>query len=469
MTFTIKDYNTLKSSFNQTLDILERREKKTDAVRAKQIAFLNDVIALLDKNIKDTANEHTKLAFQPSKSTTKKISKASTLEKIETKLTAEAAVALQANLTLYGAMAFIVSTINEKLGFAQGSLLRDRLYKDDMGINADNVPTALQYKNMYQQLNKFLQVLFNENQASQGIKAQGGLTNTETRTLVHWMRESYKHELSFFIDALPSKISLSQEESIKNNIKEPAPTNESSTILFDIAPFSLSNLKLPDWVATKKQLTDVIHDELAEKNLHNINALSNNTRRNQLNLLKQIEDELDASSLSSDKKSAILLGTMYIVREQISKEYNKGLLICDTTSSIIHQKLSQALGLDREYSNKVDPLVNMAQTFIMHLSLEETTEETQRWRNTHALSSLPQDFLIDTLKLSQKILYTSRLHALEDAYAHYKTSMPTVKAHNTSVFTFWNSKTPGTPKESQEAPNTPTKDAEAALRAVSLA
>lgn len=442
MTFTLKDYNTLKSSFVQTLDILERRDKKIDSKRKKQIDFLNDVIANLDSGIQNVSRPLTKNASRKEQ------------EQRNLAINKEKA---DAALTLSAVMAFMVLSINEQLSFTQGSLLRDRLQNDDLGINTDNTPTPLQYKKMYQQLNKFLQLLFIEHQATNGIKTPGELANVEIRTLVHWMRASYHLELSFFIDSLPNKLSPSKIECTKNATEDRALAKESSTILFDIKPFTIGTLELPDWEGTKTLLQNVIHNELAAKNLHNINVLSNETRRNQLNFLKLVEAALNTSTLPSNKKSAILLGAMHIIREQISKEYNTGLLSCDATTSRIHQELSEALGLQHEYSNKVDPLVNMAQMFITHLSIEETAMQTQVFRNEHALDSLPSEFLIDLLKLSQTILYTSRLNALNEAYTHYKTSIPTVKANHSSAFSFWNSKTPSTPKVAAEAPTTPTK------------
>ncbi|PJD96008.1 MAG: hypothetical protein CK426_06095 [Legionella sp.] len=389
MTFNLKDYNELKNNYSQTISImLERDNKKSinelSSPRKEQLLFLQDVIKELDERLRTPATT----------GKTKHRGNNAEGQRILAILRYDMAQ------VLYGAMSLMVTLITNDLTIMHtGSLLRSRLLVD-MGITATQKPSELQYKNCYRYLNHFLSLLFNENDSSNGINRNHSLQNCDVKFLVKLMRESHEQERNYF----KSDLDLFTDNG--------EAWNDSMG-----AHFNRGNPSIPfEWNALKRELGQLKTEELARKNVAEFTLL-NPVRACQLQFLEQIMETLNSLSelrMPSSMKAAILAGAMHIVRGQISQEYGNGLLNFTDTSSLVHNRLNSLLN-HAVKPEQIELLVNAAQHFILFL-----TTEAQQIRGEHPLSKIDGFSLINTLKLSQDILYETRIEGLNIAYKRYK-------------------------------------------------
>lgn len=135
------------------------------------------------------------------------------------------------------------------------------------------------------------------------------------------------------------------------------------------------------WDEMKGALHQLILDELSDKNVAKISALSQ-ARSAQLKFLQTMAEQLDKipnQSLEPSEKMAILAGAMYIVRGQIAQEYGKDPLSNDKISAtVIHTGLSTILHANADCCEDKEVLIAAANKFIRHMVIERPEQSNKK-------------------------------------------------------------------------------------------
>jgi hypothetical protein len=413
----LKDYNELKKQFNATVQILLDRDNKTEISQLERkvpVTYLSNLIEKLDKRLSRSGQPPKKEALDAA---------ASVLYGAMSLVTAEIKASLDNRID----KRLSLNTIT--LGFINKprSALRDGL-NEAMGIIKTQIktqiPTNAQYYDIYKKLNHFTKYMFVDKDSRKGIKP--GFTAEYIEMMTAYMTQSYEQEARYhrkaitdFASVNPKKTKSTKPEAmdtatIRNNALKVAKTYKAEKGLLD---FSES---LPQWDVLTSQLATLIHDESTAKNVASPSYLPNSERGAQLLFLQAITNILTPTTEIEDaEKSAILSGAMYLVREQIGvSQYNKELLSCDDTTSLVHSRLSELLNASSNSVQYIESLVLAANHFIMHM-----TTESEGIRSHHMFSSISKCSIPDILEFAQGIIKTCRCQALDKAVSDFKESL----------------------------------------------
>ncbi|RUR10992.1 hypothetical protein [Legionella sp. km772] len=383
MTFELKGYNELKAHFAETVEIIKKKYS-TEAIKIESLEQLTEPRRSQLKFI-----EYTIESLDTRLDATKPINKPRVLE--------------EATRTLNGAMLLVSTQITENLGPIQrNSLLRDRLNLG-MGITAEHAPSHFDLTKCYEELNKFFKLVFVERNSRKGLKAEHDLQYIPLDTLVALMKRSYELE----------------ELSNKNALAEYAPGGKAAILAknfkTEAVPAAVT-ATFTDWDTIQEALQQLMTDELGDKNVAEINLLSKE-RAAQFNFLMTIVKNLNALSVESGRKIAILAGAMCIVREQIGqREYSKPALSHDDIpGSLVHTGLTRILKAKETSPENIEVLLRAANDYIMFM-----TTEPKKLKEKHIFSDIKDFSLVGILELIQSTITVCRKTALDREVAAYK-------------------------------------------------
>lgn len=390
MTFALKDFDTIKKHFNDTIKLLLIREKK-DSInelpkkRKEEVLFLKSILTELETRFRANPRD----------------------------------VNLYTEI-FYGAMLVISQDIVANLGHLEkreNSLLFSRL-KDGMGIIDPKTPDQHQSYRYYQSLNNFLKLLYKDEDSRNGLKSTHALDSVPLDKLVTLVATSYRLE-----EAAYNTIANSLKSIGKSDIH-----SNSHTVIKEIPATALS--QFTTWDALKASLDALILNELADKNVSKVTALST-ARSAQILSLQIVADTLIVTRLTAIKapeRIAILAGMMLLVREQIGLEYGKAPFSKDDISaSVVHTGLTGLLTAKDISSENAEALITAAHRFISHMAIEHTeprgvVTETLRIRNMFSgVIGLNLPTMLDTM---QKSVLTCRIEALNRCVIELEATMP---------------------------------------------
>lgn len=426
MTFDLKEFDVLKSHFNDTVKIILKREGKDKIEdlpnpRKEEVQFLRAVLNELEQKIDQQ---------KPRSLTTY-------------------------TQVFYGAMLLVCQDIENHLRVMEkkeNSLLFTRLM-DGMGITEENKPSPNQNIIFYRGLNRFLNFIYEDNDSRKGLKEK------------HFLQVLPLKKLSAL-----AKLSYEKEEAAENIALENLTTDGKTKVSADNFQVEKEvNASLVEhfksWDEMKAALHQLILDELSDKNVAKISALSQ-TRSAQLNFLQTMTAKLDNISnltLKPTEKMAILAGAMYIVRGQIAQGYSKDPLSNDKISStLIHTGLSDILHANAKSYEDKEVLIAAANKFIRYMTIERPDNKKvskEAIREKHLFSDIAGFHLSSVLSLIQNMIKTCRTEAVEACVTKRKEELEALKpkTESTSItgsitgyVGSWFKKAPNTSEESEE-------------------
>ncbi|HAT2009532.1 TPA: lpg0634 family Dot/Icm T4SS effector [Legionella pneumophila] len=396
MTFVLKEFDTLKSHFNDTVKIILQREKKDKIEdlpnpRKEELQFLTAVLNQLEAKIDEL----------------KPRSLASYVH------------------VFYGAMLLVCKDVENNLRVMEkkeNSLLFTRLM-DGMGISDENIPTSDQNIMFYRGLNKFLNFIYESNDSRKGLKKEHFLQVLSLKKIYSLAKLSYEQEEAAENNALTKLTADGKTKANANSFHVEKPIDSSIVEQFK------------SWDEMKGALHQLILDELSDKNVAKISALSQ-ARSAQLKFLQTMAEQLDKipnQSLEPSEKMAILAGAMYIVRGQIAQEYGKDPLSNDKISAtVIHTGLSTILHANADCCEDKEVLIAAANKFIRHMVIERPEQSNKKItkesiRENNMFSDIAGFQLISVLTLIQNMIRTCRTDAIEACVTKRKEELEALK------------------------------------------
>lgn len=418
MTFALKDFEHLKKHFNDCVAFVLKRdgkEKISDlpSRRRDELQFLTSVIAELETH----------------KITTESVN------------------------TLYGAMLVTNQDIVNRMKSGEStSKVLDRLNLG-MGITDSVKPSNDQYATFYKSLNRFLNLIYVENDSRQGFKKEHALQTVPAPKLVDFAKIGFQLE-----EAAQNHISTTLAVDGKSNTDgswyKPAKLVPESIV----APFT-------SFAALKEALHQLEISETADKNTADISLLDQN-RAIQLQFLKSLAISLSgpkASGIKENEKVAILAGAMYIVRGQIAQEYGEEPLshadIVATlfrNGSVVHTELTKVLNAKTTCVEDTEVLINAANQYIRHMTVEKV-DAKEAIRDKHLFSDIKGFSLVSILELAQNMIRSCRNMAIDFCLGELNKEIKAQEAllpkapstsYASSIYSWWK-KTPQQPAEDE--------------------
>ncbi|HHF7373140.1 Uncharacterised protein [Legionella bozemanae] len=381
MTFVLKDLSELRKHFDDTVQIILKREHKGKIEdlpnkRKFELQFLSSILEKLEEQLKE---KHTV-------STTNLVN------------------------VFYGAMLTVVQDIENNRGMLESSGLLNARLIDAIGngddVKAEDKPDLYQIAKFYTALNAFLNHVFIENDSRKGFAKNHMLAAVPTENLSKLIQTSYKLEneaqraivASFTTDG-DTAVDLSQYKAKKKS--PPSATD-----------------RFGSWDKLNADLDELIKDELADKNVSKIEKLSKE-RVAQFHFLNAIRNTLKTSAINEAERVAILAGAMHLVRQQIKAVYDASYL-SKKENSVVFTGLSKLLAVDVVNEQDVESLVTSATQFIQFMTVAPMKNDKKAIRSIHIFSSIADFNLKATFNLLIDMIYACRTEALNDAVEEFK-------------------------------------------------
>ncbi|KTD74294.1 hypothetical protein [Legionella tucsonensis] len=383
MTFVLKDLIELRRHFDDTVQIILKREHKgkiEDLINPQRKFELQFLRSILDK-VEEQAKE------KPPQATTNLIN------------------------VFYGAMLTVVQDIENNRGVMESSgLLNDRL-TDAIGIGddvkAEDKPDLYQISKFYTSLNAFLNQVFIENDSRKGFAKDHMLTEVPTGNLSKLIQTAYKLENEAQKKIVASFAADGQTTANLTKYKASKKSPASATDRFG------------GWDKLNADLDELIKDELADKNVSKIEKLKSKERIAQLHSMNAIRNTLQTSTLDEAEKVAILAGAMHLVRQQIINEY-AGSYVSSLDKSVIYKGLNKILAVDVVNQQDVESLVTSATQFVQFMTVDPKNSGKKAIRSNHIFSAIADFNLKATFNLLIDMIYACRTEALHDVVEEFK-------------------------------------------------
>lgn len=386
MTFVVKELSVLRSHFDDTVDIILKRERKgkieeLSNPRKYELFFLSSILAKLEEQIR----------LKPQKS--------------------QSASTANYSLIFYGAMLVVMKDIDLNRGMMDSPGLLNSRLADAIGISdgvkAEDKPDFFQISKFYTAFNAFINnQIFVDNDSRKGFDKGHVLLAVPIDQLHQLVKISYKLEQSaqkaIIASFLPDGKTMPNVAEYMEARKTPA----SATERFG----SLAKLN--------SDLDNLIKDELANKNVPKIEKLSQH-RAAQLHFLNVIRESLKASKVDEMEKVAILAGAMHLVRQQIMDEY-KSSYVSSSDNSIIHKGLSKLLGADEVSPQDMEALVTSSIHFVRFMTIEPKKADKKAICAANIFSPIPGFDLKATLNLFIDMINSCRTEAVERIVENFK-------------------------------------------------
>ncbi|KTD71008.1 MULTISPECIES: hypothetical protein [Legionella] len=382
MTFVLKDLSELRKHFDDTVDIILKRETKgkiedltKNPQRKVELQFLSSILAKVEEQAKE---------------------KNANLVYLQT--------------VFYGAMYTVIQDIeNNRSAWESSGLLSNRL-KDLIGIDADakaeDKPDLYQVSKFHTALNKFMNQVFIADDSRNGFAKGHMLAAVPTETLDKLMQTSYKQEQDAQKAIVASFTADGQGVPVLAEYKPVKKSPASATVRFG------------GWDKLNADLDQLIKDELADKNVHKIEKLSSE-RIAQFHLLNATRETLKTSALTESEKVATLAGIMHLIRRQIKD-------VCDASylkkkeNSVVFKGLSKILAADEVTPQDTEALITSATQFAQFMTVGPKTEGKKAIRGNHIFSAIAGFDLKATFNLLIDMIFACRTDSLKIVVEDFK-------------------------------------------------
>lgn len=414
MTFKIQEYNQLKEKYQKTKKTyLEYHGNKEsieglDPARKEAMKFIECIIAELDKSIAEMSKQSE--AYSGKKKPRKLPSPSPTPAELLT-------------VTTHLISTFITANLGK---FAFDSKLRN-LLNADLEMD-DHTPNDVTFYRLYRKLNGFLRIYFTNQDSREGIALDNPFRFIDKKSLISFIKTALDQEELYF-NKVVGALETASKEINAPSLQEEIPViavgvadNEARIKSYRVRePAIAKNMPgLSSFSALDDSITTLEQEERDAKGITKIEELQNNNRKTQLLVLNKLRESLSDAHIKEQDKIAILAGTMYIVREQISSESIFYHPLSNTdNNSLIHTGLTKRLNAKDYSSEDIHDLVKAALSYITYLTLNNM----EQIRARHIFSDIPSFSLKDTLKLGQKMLTVCRIKSLDAASAAYDAAL----------------------------------------------
>lgn len=361
MTFSLKDFNSLKIGFEAAIKHILECEGKTKVnelaeKRKEEILFIQVVISQLEQQFESAEPTPQALAY--------------------------------ASKVIAGALLLMEQDIIANLGrfeYPEGSLLYQSIHSL-LGKNENNIPDSCQVTEYMRALNKFLEVIYEGGDSRNGLSSENIFYEINPKRFASFLKLSYEFEAQNYKTYTEQGIgkSVTQQTHINKHPFRARAIIAPSSPLIENKDFGFDRLKA--------SLDQVMILERRANGVSDITQIKNKTRAVQLQFLEKLANHLDTkSALAKEEfreptRIAILAGAMLLVREEISMgEYkSKKALDKTTTGSVVHTELSKILALDKLSSE--DALIFMQTThqYLTTLMLERLDIKGRAFKDVHA-------------------------------------------------------------------------------------
>lgn len=434
MTFELKTLKELKDHFNRTKEVVLEYENamsfdRLEEPNMRSAMILQETVLLkIEEQInivtKDTEeklakiDEKLKLELEKTKQDGEKPKFSPTrlkedAEKAKKKLESR----LNENihnykLAYYGAMLIAqhdISSINRN----RATILSSRI-AEALGVGAsvaiDNLPSPNYYETFYVMFNALMKSqLFPEGDARKGFKEDHMLSALPKDALERILTKAYEFE-----------------KNARTTVVDGLAANGKSVI--DISAFkveketpSSATERFKSFAELKKELEGIITAELVSKKKGTINEVQ--ARATQLNFLEKICALVENLGIKDTEKTAILAGSMYLVRKQIQKTY----LLRSPDNSEIHKKFGELLGAESISHLDHESLLHAANNFIRYVTLENKQTEQKKpvekvINESHPFAKIEGFNLPEVLNLFFEAICSSRDSACKQIFITMKQS-----------------------------------------------
>ncbi|KTD04996.1 hypothetical protein OQJ19_11355 [Fluoribacter gormanii] len=385
MTFVLKELSELRRHFDDTVQIILKREHKgkiedlTNPQRKFELQFLSSILIQVEDQAKEKEKNH----------------------------------AAVVNLTnaFYGAMLTVIQDIENNRGMIESSGLLSARLKDAIGISddvkAEDKPDLYQVSKFYTAINALLNQVFIGNDSRNGFAKNHMLTAVPTDSLDKLIQTSYKLEkdaqkaiVASFTNDGQTPVELNK---FKSNRKSPASATD----------------RFGGWDKLNAALDELIKDELADKNVSKIEKLKSPERIAQLHFLNAIRDALKISEVDEAEKVAILAGSMHLVRKQIDNEYASSYL-SRSEKSVIFKGLNKILAVDEVNPQDVESLVTSTTQFMQFMTVAPKNNGKKAIRDNHIFSAIADFNLKGSFNLLIDMIYDCRIASLKGVVDEFK-------------------------------------------------
>jgi len=409
MTFALKDYNELKEKFNTEVAILLRREKVASIdelpadkkTRKEELLFLTSVINELDARIADSKPRNLKPFAE----------------------------------IFAGALLVVKQDIKDTTNWPkkpEGSNLFKFINEvfsvvDEKDKKTLHVPSIHQNVSYYSALNNFLPLIFKDKDSRGGLSYPNALDTLDTDRLATFVTSSYQLELDARKE-LTKNFAAEGKEMQVNGYKVAKDTP--ATALAQFTTFA----------QLKADLKSLILDECADKNVNNVNSLTNKDRVAQIRALETVAtvlSDVKAKTIKENDKIAILAGMMLITREQIGHEYSKKPFNTDDigpgmiqNGSVLHTGLTKILKAKEMGREDAQALITAAQNFTTFMTLERTEVKgvvKDQVRNKNIFSDVAGFNLPSVFDFVDQLIKCCRIDSLQRCVTSYKAGLEALK------------------------------------------
>ncbi|PWY55203.1 hypothetical protein DGG96_13580 [Legionella qingyii] len=384
MTFVLKDLSELRKHFDDTVQIILKREHKgkiedlTNPQRKFELQFLSSILIQVEEQAKEKEKKPT--------------------------------VVVNLTNAFYGAMLTVIQDIENNRGMIESSGLLSARLKDAIGISddvkAEDKPDLYQISKFYTAINALLNQVFIGNDSRNGFAKNHMLTAVPTDSLDKLIQTSYKLEkeaqkaivASFTTDGTPVELGK-----FKSNKSSPASATD----------------RFGGWDKLNAALDELIKDELADKNVSKIEKLKSPERIAQLHFLNAIREALKTQEIDEAEKVAILAGSMHLVRKQIDNEYASSYL-SRSEKSVIFKGLNKILAVDEVTPQDVESLVTSATQFMQFMTVAPKNNGKKAIRDSHIFSAITDFNLKASFNLLIDMIYDCRIASLRSVVDEFK-------------------------------------------------
>ena len=299
------------------------------------------------------------------------------LEQLEAELSESAKpgeMSKELALVFYGAMVVMMQDIEDnRFYFESEGLLHARLelmIGIDSAIKAEDRPSKQHYVKFHTELANFLTRIFKENDSRNGFEEKHLLKAIPTPRLKHFMEIAYilRQNAEKTANEALSKEGKSTIEANSYRVDNLKPTPESAVATYK-----------GTWADLQKAVHKLINDATSKKYVPSIAKLKNPDRVTQFTFIETVAKSLKdikSTGINDKERTAIMLGCLYLVREQIGhKEYKEDYCSTAELSSVTHIDLTNILGVKDVAPQEIEALICAAQSYLRYMTIESPKTE----------------------------------------------------------------------------------------------
>ncbi|CEG58502.1 hypothetical protein [Legionella fallonii] len=316
----------------------------------------------------------------------------------------------------YGALYVVKEHMRKNLGRLENLGLLEKRLNKGIGLSETNTPDNYQLATFYSSINAFLKLLFKDNDSRNNLALSNVAGNPMSKIPLEKLGE--------IID-----ISYVLEEETRHNITKSYlgdGTTEANAAHYH-APIDIPDSAIRQFASFEEllgALEELNLKEIGDKKKSDISEITDEDRKRQLHILKEVSKQLASNETISEKeKTGILAGFMLMVREETGqKEYSKAPFDAEiipptiiANSPVVHTELTKILNVKEMSREDAEALITSARNFMAFMTIQPNAAEStikESVRAKHLFSGIAGFDLVATLNFMSTLIKDARSHAL---------------------------------------------------------